>query len=224
MKTFLCTIMGIAICGSLQAALVTFSPDATWIRAGGPDAVQQTIDPTRVNADNFGAANENRILIREDTLFDFVPLGATIDSAVLTLYKDDGSTNVQNVHQVLTNWSENTVTWNSFNGGGMPGIDFATIPGTSFTPGATVDETNDILLTSIVQAWSDGAANEGVIIISSGFDGVTYRSDDTLEAVGAPILTVNYSTAAIPEPASWALLSLIAFGVVLKKMNWWRKS
>ena len=222
MRRLLCILLGVAVCGPLNAAMVMFNPDATWIRAGGPDAIQDVIDPTRVNADNFGQSTENRILLRDDTIFATVPLGATIDSAILTLYKDDGSNNLQNVHQVFSNWSENTVTWNSFNMGGVAGTDYAAVPGTSFTPGSAVDETNDIDVTSIVQAWSNGDANEGIIIISTGLDGVTYRSDDTLEAVGAPVLTVDFSTAVIPEPSSWLLFTLVACIFVAKKLRPWK--
>ena len=222
MRSALCAALAISICSPAFAAMEMFSPDATWIRAGFPDVVQETADPTRVNADDFGMATENRILIRDDSIFPTIPMGSTIDSAILTLYLNNGSANTLNVHQVTESWSESTVTWNNFSAtpGGAAGVDYLSTPAVSFIPGPHGSDSsnpvsNDIDITSVVQSWSDNGMNEGIILISSGGDGVTYRSDDA--SAFTPKLTVNYSTAAIPEPSSFALFGLVACGYGLRK-------
>lgn len=223
MRSLFLAVMAFSICSPAFAAMEMFSPDATWIRAGFPNTAQDSADPTRVNADDFGMSTENRILVRDDTIFSTIPMGSTIDSAILTLYLNNGSASTINVHQVTESWSEGSVTWNNFSStpGGAAGTDYLATPSFSYVPGPHGTDSsnplsNDIDITSVVQSWSDNGMNEGIILISSGNDGVTYRSDDV--SAFTPKLTVTYSTAAIPEPSSFALFGLVAGGLGLRRV------
>lgn len=97
-----------------------------------------------------------------------VALGSTINSATLTLRVADTSPGTFGVHQVLTNWGENTVTFDNFGGGsgGISGTDFVASPSTTFVPTSTGPLALDV--TSIVQSFSSGDANLGFYIAGSG--------------------------------------------------------
>lgn len=222
MRKLLFVFWGMLICSPVSAVMVTFTPDATYIRGDSfADTAMDSFDPTLINSDF--ATPPTRMLIRDDSIFPTVPLGATIDSATLELDKFNGTVGDVDVHQVLTAWAESTVTWNSFNGGGVAGTDFVSTPAATYSPGTSSSGTNVIDVTSIVQAWSNGAANEGFYLVNGSNDGVTYRSDDA--TVGAvPALTINYSTAVIPEPSAFALLGLVACCFGARKIKSWKKS
>jgi len=113
--------------------------DATYIasRVGGV---------TGTNADtNFGTdarlLSENdtgagggvtRSLVRFSDIFGGgvgqIPAGSVINSATLTLSQTGenfaGSNDTLSVFQVISGWVEGTVTWNSFNTGGVAGTDY----------------------------------------------------------------------------------------------------
>ena len=188
--------------------MVTFNPTSAFIRNDGfSDVVTSTFDPGLLHTDFNSPAT--RILIQDMSIFGVIPLGSVIDSAFLELDKTEGSVNNVSVHQVITSWDESTVTWNNFNGGGVSGVDYVATAGAVYSPGTSDSGVNQIDVTSIVQAWSSGATNNGFYLINDGMDGVTYRSNNaTMGAV--PKLTVNYSHASVPEPSAFVLFGLIA--------------
>lgn len=218
MRTLLFVVLGISMCAPAHAVLVEFDLDSTTqIRANAPGG---SFDGSSLlNADNFEMANEIRSLLKNDAIIGAgasqIPAGVTIDSAVLTLYLENGSSEVHNVHQISKSWSAATVNWNNFNNGGVAGTDYVAAPGGTFTPGA-VSGLLDIDVKSIVQEWSNGSDNQGFLLLASGGDGSSYRSD-AHSGIGTPKLTVSYSTAAIPEPSSFALFGLVACGFGLKR-------
>ena len=150
-----------------------------------------------------------------------IPGGATLDSATLSV-KANGSTNdVLSLHKVLTSWAENVVTWNSFNSGGVEGVDYdpaftmTTVP---FNAGST--QTFDV--TSLVAGWlSTPASNNGIIITNplatSTSDGIDFHSDDASGMMG-PMLEINYT--AIPEPTAFLMLGLVGLG--FGGNRWWK--
>lgn len=146
-----------------------------------------------------------------------IPLGSTINSAELTVNTTSNPTaNTVGVHQTITGWDQTTVTWNSFNSGGMAGTDYVAAAATTFMP-ATANTTYDMIdITSIVQNWSNGDANNGIILISDGTDGGLLH-DDSSVGLG-PSVTVNFT--AIPEPTSFLMLGLI--GLCFGGSRWWK--
>ena len=149
-----------------------------------------------------------------------IPDGSTITSATLDLVVTTGSSsnNVMDLHRVITPWAEDTVTWNSFNSGGVAGTDYDATAEDGQVPSGGTTTFN---VTSLVQEWSNGTANRGVIIISRNVptagDGVLWDSDDTTTASNRPVFNINYT--AVPEPSQFLLMGLVA-GVVVSFKVW----
>ena len=226
MRKLLFVCLGLLICSPAHAVMVMFNPDDTTYIKGdnGLNIGANFGSSTQLSAD-FNSFT--RILIRDSSIFPTVPLGSTIDSAILELDRTNPSIGNISVHRVITSWDEGVVTWDNFNSGGTAGTDYAAAAGTVYVPGSTgaADPIDAIDITSIVQEWSNGAANEGVILINDNNDGVLYRSDDDTTVGGAvPKLTINYSTAVIPEPSAFLLLGLVACGFGARKVKSWKKS
>ena len=121
------------------------------------------------------------------------------------------------VRLLVPAWDQGTVSWAGFNNGGVAGTDYVAAAGGSFTPSGGPGYLN-VDVTSIVQAWSNGDANQGFLLVASGGDGSSYRRENAAGALtGVPRLSVNYSTAAIPEPSSFVLFGLVASGYGLRR-------
>jgi len=134
-----------------------------------------------------------------------IPAGSVINSATLTLSQTGenfaGSNDTLSVFQVISGWVEGTVTWNSFNTGGVAGTDYTA---TALDTFVQTPSTVDILLA--VQNWSaNTSTNQGVLIINPGIDGSVLRSDEGATLAIRPLLTVDFTV--IPEPASWMLVA-----------------
>jgi UDP-3-O-[3-hydroxymyristoyl] glucosamine N-acyltransferase len=123
-----------------------------------------------------------------------IPPGAVITSATLYVKSETNPSDTpQNVHRVLTSWSENAVTWNSFNNGGTAGVDYvAAAVGTFTAPNPTTLYSVDV--TAAVQAWASGAPNYGVLILNSlgDTDALVMYTDDAAGAGDRPQLNVTY--------------------------------
>lgn len=147
-----------------------------------------------------------------------IPLGAKINSATLTVTTGggqfDASNNPTSIFQVLTDWDEggvSGVTWDSFNSGGIAGVDYDGTALDALAPSA-LNSPFEFDVTAAIADMSAGSPNLGFLLISSGGDQAVLLSDDSGNAAGRPLLTVNYS---VPEPASvaiWTLLGLAATG------------
>ncbi len=162
------------------AATVIVVPDST-NRITVVDA-----DPTRADTvftnfstwqSNSGTGNTQRTMqITSTATFiaaleaELGPLGAgesyQINSATLTVGDaTDDYTDIATAHHLLVTYNPATVTWNTFNNGGVAGIEYAGSPLATSVAG-TNSATWD--LTSVVQGWIDGGTNEGLYFKSVG--------------------------------------------------------
>lgn len=117
-----------------------------------------------------------------------VPSGALIVSATLTLQQTDPGS-IVNLHRMLVNWNQGTVTWNTLvDGVNADGID-AVIASDMATPLSAPNGPLAINVTTSVQAWANGAPNYGWAFLSTGTDGWRWS---TSEGTVAPILSVVY--------------------------------
>ncbi len=133
-----------------------------------------------------------------------VPPGAAIASATLRLNCTNAG-NLMALYRLAEDWDEDQATWNERRAGvpwSAPGADGpgsrtgSSVPGDCTTTGQRL-----IAITPIVQAWSDGAPNFGIVLIETGTDGVNFNSS---ESGDSPVLTVVYSD---QEPAATQSLS-----------------
>lgn len=118
-----------------------------------------------------------------------IPAASTILSSSLGLRKGSGvGSGTMNVHQLLTSWSEGTVTWSSI------GSAFVSSPFTSFVPSAyaggsliTVD------LTALTQGWVSGTTpNQGILFDEVGGSRSLYGASEGGVLANRPKLTVCY--------------------------------
>ena len=217
-----------------EAAVVTFqqgdggsysSTDATYIRGD----VNMS---TNVSGTNFGTALELRVdetdlgrtLIRFPDVFGSdvgqVPIGSNIVSATLSLVIDaNNNTNPSldtfALHNVIVDWDENVVSWDSFGstGGGASGTDYEPVA-VDMETGVEVG-INSFDVTASIQQWSNGAANRGWVLLSDGGDGALFQSDDVATLGNRPLLSIN--VAAIPEPSPCVL-----FLIAMVQLRWRR--
>jgi hypothetical protein len=141
-----------------------------------------------------------------------IPLNAVINSATLGVYNSSVSAGAAgSIHRMLVPWVENTVTWNSFNGGlnNIPAGEFVAAPSFSGLIGG-----GPFNVTSIVQAWANGAPNLGMAFIPNGVPtgGIVFRSSENAATQLHPILIVNYS---VPEPMTLSFLFTACVSLLL---------
>ena len=152
-----------------------------------------------------------------------VPANQQIDSAILTLYRnttfgDNGNPSnlPMTAHQVMTSWSESTVTWNSpwTTAGGDFG---ASVFGTASANPASNQPVNwDV--TGLVQSWYSGSTpNHGLLLQSTTGNELSFWSDETANANLRPSLSVNFT--AVPEPSSLMLIGALAGAVCFRRMR-----
>lgn len=150
---------------------------------------------TNVNVDGKdGAGLVNQGLLQFDDIFGDgpgqIPLGATITSATLTLDVSDSTKDAVALHRMLIDWSAAaTQTWNSF-GAGIQADGSEARAAADVTVAALASGTRSIDVTSSLQAWSEGAANNGWLIQMAGADGLDFSSS---EGPVAPKLSVTYT-------------------------------
>jgi hypothetical protein len=124
-----------------------------------------------------------------------IPLGSTINSATLTVVVSNSGDNVP-VYQLIESWVEAQVTWNSRSSGvgwTNAGADGAgsrkTTSDGTISAGSTGAKT--VTVTTSVQNWSNGDANEGWVLTDTGSNGVDFNSSENGTAANRPKLTVN---------------------------------
>jgi hypothetical protein len=172
-------------------------------------------DPTL----SFGSATSVRVdllfnggdvqgLLRFDGLFGAlpgqIPLGSTINSAVLTLNVTNSTLDgIISVYRMTTTWSESS-TWNSLVAGVQIGSETAASADAAQAVTLTGATTFDVLAS--LQAWSSGASNFGWVIFNSSTDGIAFDSSETGTAALRPLLAVDYTP--VPEPGSLVLAGL----------------
>ena len=109
-----------------------------------------------------------------------IPYGSVIEHVTLEMYNsganDDSGGDVATIHELYQSWNPTTVTWDNFSGGnpsmnstsdGTIGVNNNSLLG---TPCSTANDGN---LINTVQAWADGAANDGWILQQEGRDDFT---------------------------------------------------
>lgn len=148
-----------------------------------------------VNVDGEDSAGLiNQGLLQFDDIFGDgpgqIPLGATITSATLTLDVSDSTKDAVALHRMLIDWSAAaTQTWNSF-GAGIQADGSEARAAADVTLAALASGSRAIDVTSSLQAWSEGAANNGWLIQMAGANGLDFSSS---EGPVAPKLSVTYT-------------------------------
>ncbi|MBL9152942.1 MAG: DNRLRE domain-containing protein [Verrucomicrobiales bacterium] len=159
-----------------------------------PDVSVDGDDGSPGNAPNQG-------LLRFDDLIgtgaNQIPAGSVVGSATLTLtILDPGSG--MTVHRMLTGWSEAS-TWNSLSSG-VQTADVEAVAEPLATFGANDANANvpigplSIDITAAVQAWVDGAPNEGVVFIPflAGTNGIDFHTSESATSSARPRLVVSF--------------------------------
>ena len=141
-------------------------------------------------------------LIRFDNLFGAgvgqVPLGSTITTATLSVYvTDPDNADIVTLHRMLAAWSEAS-THNTL----VSGVQFDNIEAAS-SPSATIDAgisgwVNITGLGADVQAWLNGAANQGWAFKSDGADNWTFVSSEGSTLSQRPYLSISYTPPQAP--------------------------
>ncbi len=136
-------------------------------------------------------------LIRFDNLFGSgggqIAYGSTITNASLSVYVT-GTDNLDavTVHRMFSAWTEAS-TWNSLTNG-VQANNVEASASISYTIDAGVGGWVTITgLTSTVQAWSDGATNNGWALLGDGADNWTFHSSEFATVSLRPYLTVAFS-------------------------------
>lgn len=133
-----------------------------------------------------GTGQNIQVLLRFDDILSQIPAGAQIVSATLTL-QTTNTGNGATLHRMLTSWAD-TATWNTLgNGVQANGIEARTAA--DVTTGATSLGASQFNVTSSVQAWADGAANNGWVFISQGTNGWDFSS---AQGSSPPQLSITY--------------------------------
>jgi len=115
-----------------------------------------------------------------------VPMGSSIHDSILEFtVTNPGGT--QRFYRVTEVWQEMTATWNSF---AVPGN-----PGNAGQAGSYAAPTGRIRanITTVVQEWANGQANQGLLIDSASSDGVEYTSSEGMAITDRPKLLVTFS-------------------------------
>ncbi|MBL0408649.1 DNRLRE domain-containing protein, partial [Microvirga aerilata] len=117
-----------------------------------------------------------------------IPHGARITKAGLTLHNSspgDGAA----LHRVLATWDENS-TWNSLSNGIQANDTDAVATAEVITGEQPGSGASTFDVTASVQAWADGAKNEGWAFLPLGENGWDFRSS---EGQAPPTLNVEYT-------------------------------
>jgi hypothetical protein len=198
------------------------------IRSSDPDVNSGGQGSISVDGDDGSpGAQPNQGLIRFGDIVGTgagqIAPGSPIGSATLTLNVFNPGSGFT-VHQLLTAFDENTVTWNNYGS-----LDDGILPGTDAiaTPLDTVGAndfnenvpTGSLVLdvTAAVQAFADGADNFGfgLVPFADGGNGIDF---DTSESTfGGPALRPLLTVSVIPEPASLSLLSVAGLAALRRR-------
>lgn len=173
--------------------------------AGATDDAQITADTPTTNTGAAvsvkvdGLSPHSHVLLKYPNLFgsanEQVPPGAEIQSAQLTVNCFNAG-NTISAYRLLEDWVESEATWNqrqssvAWGNVGADGAVSRDTAGISWSCATVGLKTFD--LTSMVQQWSSGAPNYGIVIVETGQDGVEWYSSENTTVANRPLLTVQY--------------------------------
>ncbi|TWU27446.1 Calx-beta domain-containing protein [Bythopirellula polymerisocia] len=174
--------------GTRDTGIFSISPDVNF---GG----EVSISPDQQDANGVRQA-----LLQFDGIFGNgpgqIPLGATINSASidLSVVNPSRSGMQMSFYRMLTPWTENTATWNSF--GEIGGVQASENEATDLPPDFVLFDPStgvkSIDVTLSLQSWSAGQANNGWMIESAATDGWDFETSEAAQA-NRPKLTVNWT-------------------------------
>jgi hypothetical protein len=174
----------------------------TQLRQGDPATTFATAASLLVDAADSAQTNASQVLLRFDSIVGAaagqVPSGARIVSARLVLDSTNPGAGGR-FHRLLAPWTT-TATWNSLAGGvqadGREAASaFVAQAGTAFrTPLVPVMTGFTLDVTADVQAWADGAANNGWAVLpwNAGTDGWAFSSSEATAIDKRPRLEVDW--------------------------------
>lgn len=155
-------------------------------------------------------------LIRFDNLFGGgpgqIPVGSTINSATLRFNTENPSNNTMALHEMLQTWTEAATYAANFGGNGIQtnGVEAKLLAVDTDTPAANGFIIYDV--TASLQNWvTNPAQNFGWAVIPGGTDGWQFTSSEGATTANRPFLDINYTLAAVPEPSSIALFTVLGF-------------
>ncbi|WP_425398632.1 DNRLRE domain-containing protein [Aeoliella sp.] len=220
--------LGVACLGAVAVASDQSSAVTLTYREGlnGYAGTQDTWFSERTNGETDGFPEGNFIrsaqwasanqqsLLKFDGIFGGlgVPLGSSIDNAMLTLTIPsdityaDGEANA--VHQMLVDWEETDAYGaTQWVGGATQGIDrdgveaatIAVADSTSFAVGGVIPAGTTLTydVTPIVQSWSNGAGNHGFLLQSLGLaagNGLFMASSEYAGEAQRPTLDISFQS------------------------------
>lgn len=221
---------------SMQAATLTLNPTA--------DSGIRSDQPTNTGNSNIFIVGDtsNGARLRSLLSFDLnTPelIGATINSVTLTLTINDGSegdggtdsavgTVTLDLHQLDSAFSETTTNWNTSDGstawtaGGAYSTLLSSTTGdaNAARAGDTYVFANSSALLNAATSVSGTSTLDLLLKLSTenstrNIFRFTSRNPNSVPSSYMPVLTIDYTAAAIPEPSAFALLGgLAALGLV----------
>ena len=129
-----------------------------------------------------------------------VPQGSTIHNAILSIYVTDADPNdLVAMHRMLAPWTEASTFASLVGGVQADGSEAAAPALLSFSSGTTGWlNLGGAAFTAAVQAWAQGAANEGVAFISNAADRWTFASSEHPTVSLRPYLTLDFTPPQAP--------------------------
>ncbi len=155
-----------------------------------------------------------------------VPLGSTINNAMLRFYVYNGSGRQRDVYQMTADW-DGSSTWNSMGGG----VDIATQ--TTGSPVASYTHNSGgffgIDVSASLQSWADGNINYGWVITGSASDSYDWSALYALSNKNLnlrPTLSVDFTkpSGGVPEPGSMLLMGSALAGLAAWRARRRKKS
>lgn len=158
---------------------VTASQDS-WINQSRTS--QNNGTATTLSATHVSTTSETRAVI--GFTLPTIPSNEVITNATLKLFVTTAGTSTVTVNRLTLTWTETTVTWSNMSGG------FNGTAETSFTPTAGAQSLN---VTSLVQAWYSGTANNGLGLIGALGTGSTaiFASKENATVANRPQLVIT---------------------------------
>ncbi len=197
---------------AVQSAPVSLSPtNDTFVRSSSTDATQA--DMSFGNSVYLTCENNSSVMERSYMRFNTTSLaGQTITSALLKIWiiRDNGGGGVDDVFQVYPIFSPWTDALTYTTSATLTQGAMVTSVATTDYPSGSATAPNDTVppqavtfdITSLVQSWAGGAANEGLVIRFPTTANADYRfgSNENPDSTLRPVLTVTASGSPTPPP------------------------